>query len=122
MAADMVPSTVRETARIARWASDITARRGRGEKVPAEELLDYQRAKVALLADVEARERTNEAFEVLADAHAQLAAMEARRARLASASTAGARRPSASSGRTSTAARCAPSAGGASGTTTTTRS
>ncbi len=69
-------NTVHETARIARWSSDITARRGRGEEVAAEELLDYQRAKVELLAAVAERDPSPEADETLADARAQLAEME----------------------------------------------
>ena len=69
-------NTVSETARIARWASDITARRARGEEVLAGELLDYQRAKVALLEAIAERERTAQAAETLAEAHAQLAELE----------------------------------------------
>ncbi|HEY7201892.1 MAG TPA: hypothetical protein VIC57_16850 [Candidatus Dormibacteraeota bacterium] len=69
-------NTVRETARIARWASDITTRRGRGETIAAGELLDYQRAKVALLAAIAEREPSDQTAETLADARAQLAELE----------------------------------------------
>jgi hypothetical protein len=69
-------NTVLEVARIARWSSDITARRGRGEEIPAGELLDYQRAKVALLATLAERDPSPNADEVLAEARAQLADME----------------------------------------------
>lgn len=69
-------NTVSETARIARWASDITARRERGEEVAAGELLDYQRAKVALLEAVAERDQTVEAAEALTGARAQLAELE----------------------------------------------
>ena len=69
-------NTTREIARIAGWANDITARRGRGEEVPGDELLDYQRAKVELLAAIAERDPSPEADETLAAARAQLAEME----------------------------------------------
>jgi hypothetical protein len=69
-------NTTREIARIAGWANDLTARRGRGEEVPGEELLDYQRAKVALLATIAERDPSQQADETLAAARAQLAEME----------------------------------------------
>jgi hypothetical protein len=69
-------STTREIARIAGWANDITARRSRGEEIPAEELLDYQRAKVALLETIAEHDRSDEANETLAAARAQLGEME----------------------------------------------
>lgn len=68
--------TTREIARIAGWANDITARRGRGEEVTAAELLDYQRAKVALLATIAEHDPSPAADETLAAARAQLAEME----------------------------------------------
>jgi hypothetical protein len=71
-----VSSTTREIARIAGWANDITARRGRGEEIPPGELLDYQRAKVALLAAIAERDPSPKADETLAAARDQLAAME----------------------------------------------
>jgi hypothetical protein len=71
-----VSSTAREIARIAGWANDITDRRGRGEEVPAAELLDYQRAKVALLATIAEHDPSPQADEVLAEARVRLAEME----------------------------------------------
>jgi len=73
------PSTTAEIARIARWASEISSRRLAGETVTQEELVEYQRAKVAVLGMIAERDPSPEAAEVLADAQTRLAELEAGR-------------------------------------------
>jgi hypothetical protein len=70
-------NTLAETRRLARWACELTDRRAAGEAVVAEELLAYQRAKVALLAAIARKDRTVRAEETLAAARARLAELEA---------------------------------------------
>jgi hypothetical protein len=69
-------STAREISRITSWANEITERRGRGEKIPHAELVEYQRAKVALLAAIAERDPSPKADETLAAARARLAELQ----------------------------------------------
>lgn len=70
-------NTVAEIRRLASWATELTDRRSAGQPIPAEDLVEYQRAKVALLAAIARRDRTVRARAVLDEARQQLAQMEA---------------------------------------------
>jgi hypothetical protein len=69
--------TVREISRITEWVNDMTDRRRRGETIPDAELVEYQRAKVWLLAEIAKRNPSRRAAAVLAAARADLARLEA---------------------------------------------
>jgi hypothetical protein len=74
-------STAAEVSRLVRWEVDMAARRRQGKTVGPAELVDYQRAKVALLSLIAEREPSEKADQVLAAARAQLVQYEAARRR-----------------------------------------
>jgi hypothetical protein len=65
--------TIAEIARIVGWVNEITKRRLAGETVLADELVEYQRAKVAVLDAIADRGPSLEASDALAAAQARLA-------------------------------------------------